>query len=108
MLERHDIAVQSLLIDPDLFVSPRHNDLVAETLPDRVNRFAEGSAGVFFVEFGPEPGDKSVPPMEALGTGDGEVREQGEALGLREDLRSIREFSATEQEKLMGGQREFD
>ena len=79
-----DIAVHRLEIEPDLFVPARDHHVGAEGAPEHMECLAQSAAGVLLVEVRPEQREQRVTPVEAPRQGRGQIGEQREASGPRE------------------------
>ncbi len=82
LVHRGRVAPERRLRHADLVVTAAGHDLGSERRAEEIDRPPEGGAGMLLVELRPEEGQQGVAAMEPAGRGDGEIGEQGEALGL--------------------------
>ncbi len=92
LIEGDDITPEVVDVEPDLFVTARHDHIGAECAPDDVERLAQCGTGVLLVELRPEQRQQRVAAVEPAGGGGSEIGEQCEAPGTRQqalDLASL-------------------
>ena len=84
-LEFAHVAPDRSRLNTDFFVTPAYENVRAKRLPQEVQTLTERLAGLLDVGLGPEEREERVAAVEALPSGEGEVRKEGEALRLDED-----------------------
>ena len=71
-------------VDPDLLGAPRDDDSAAQGTPQDIERLVQRVAGPLLARLGPKYAQQGVAVMNASRLGEGEVGEEGDALGSRE------------------------
>ena len=84
-LEGHDITPDGIRGDPDLLVSPSHDDVVAERAAEEVQRAAQRTARMLGVELGPEHREQRISAMKTPRRRERKVREHSQPLRLPQD-----------------------
>jgi hypothetical protein len=79
------VAPEVLRRDAHFPVTPARHHLLAERKSQMSKRLVEHPPGVLVVLLGPQQREERVPALEAARPGNGEVGEESDALGLRED-----------------------
>jgi hypothetical protein len=83
-LELGYVGGKSRFHDGQLFIAPADDHLVAQGLAQEVDRPAERRPGMTLVQLRPEHAEQGVTPVKAAGSGNGEVSQQRQSLGLFE------------------------
>jgi hypothetical protein len=72
-------------VDTHLSISSTAHNLLAELVSEVAQGLVERPAGVLVVLLGPKKCQKSVPPVESLRAGNGEVSQESDTLRLGQD-----------------------
>lgn len=84
LLERAGIAPQAGGVEADVLVPPPHHHR-AQAVAEEVEALSEGVAALLQIQLGPEQAEQGIAAMEAVRRSGGEIGQQCEPLGLRQN-----------------------
>ena len=81
------ITHAAIAVEPHIFAPTCDDDVATQIAPQAAQGLTQRHSGVAGVVFGPEQAKEGVPAVEAVRAGDGQIREQGNPLGVLEHSR---------------------